>query len=191
MRDATIASAVLVLLVRHLRTLMAQERPPIIDMHLHADLPPEAIPAGAPALCRPEPCRGEGGATSGSAETLEAMKRYNIVKGFVSGLEASTSTRVFVENTGYPFIDQMIAMMYQYPQLHADVSTMTWVIPRAAFYDYLEALVRAGLGKRLMFGSDQMRWPQRSVKESPQSRRRTFCDSMELSSRRARNRRPR
>jgi predicted TIM-barrel fold metal-dependent hydrolase len=33
------------------------------------------------------------------------------------------------------------------------------VIPRIAFYDYLEALVRAGLAKRLMFGSDQMVWP--------------------------------
>jgi predicted TIM-barrel fold metal-dependent hydrolase len=35
------------------------------------------------------------------------------------------------------------------------------VIPRAAFYDYLKALVRAGLGKRLMFGSDQMVWPEK------------------------------
>ena len=26
---------------------------------------------------------------------------------------------------------------------------------------YLEAFVRAGLGKRLMFGSDQMRWPEK------------------------------
>lgn len=51
--------------------------------------------------------------------------------------------------------------MTQYPQLHADVSTITWVIPREAFYDYLQALVTAGLGKRLMFGSDQMRWPEK------------------------------
>ncbi len=54
----------------------------------------------------------------------------------------------------------MIAMMYQYPQLYGDLSTITWVIPRTAFYDYLDALVKAGLGKRLMFGSDQMRWPE-------------------------------
>ena len=52
-------------------------------------------------------------------------------------------------------------MMTQYPQLHGDVSTISWVIPRAAFYDYLQALVRAGLGKRVMFGSDQMRWPEK------------------------------
>ena len=69
--------------------------------------------------------------------------------------------RLYVENAGYPFRDEMIALMTQYTQLHADVSTITWVIPRSAFSDHLEALVRAGLGKRLMFGSDQMRWPQK------------------------------
>ena len=40
-------------------------------------------------------------------------------------------------------------------------STITWVVPRTAFYDYLPALVRAGLGRRLMFGSGQMRWPEK------------------------------
>lgn len=69
--------------------------------------------------------------------------------------------RLFVENAGYPYQDEMIAMMYQYPQLYADVSTITWVIPRTAFYDYLKALIRAGVGKRLMYGSDQMVWPEK------------------------------
>ena len=47
------------------------------------------------------------------------------------------------------------------------------MIPRDAFYRHLEALVRAGLGKRLMFGSDQMRWPDRigvgiaAIEEAP------------------------
>lgn len=68
--------------------------------------------------------------------------------------------RIFVENTGYPYLDEMIAMMYQYPQLYGDLSTITWIIPRSAFYDYLKRLIEAGLGKRLMFGSDQMRWPE-------------------------------
>ncbi len=68
--------------------------------------------------------------------------------------------RLFVENTGYPYLDEMVAMMYQYPQLYGDLSTITWIIPRSAFYDYLKRLMEAGLGKRLMFGSDQMRWPE-------------------------------
>ncbi len=69
--------------------------------------------------------------------------------------------KVFVENTGYPFLDEMTAMMYQYPNLYGDLSTITWVIPRPVFHRYLEALIGAGLGKRLMFGSDQMRWPEK------------------------------
>jgi predicted TIM-barrel fold metal-dependent hydrolase len=249
--------------------LLAQARPPIIDMHLHADLPPHDVPPGTPALCRPEPCQGTGRATANHAETLrkslEVMDRYNIVKAFVSGLDPAVvqrwvaaapdrfiaapfilqagkpdletlrrayaagrfsgmgeiatqltgvppndptlepyfalaeerdlpvlihtlgigpdlpgfrsamgspllleevlvrhpKLRLFVENAGYPYRDEMIAMMTQYPQLHGDVSTISWVLPRTAFYDYLEALVRAGLGKRVMFGSDQMRWPEK------------------------------
>ncbi len=33
-------------------------------------------------------------------------------------------------------------------------------MPRAAFHDYLYRLMRAGLGKRLKFGSDQMQSPE-------------------------------
>jgi uncharacterized protein len=248
--------------------LKARERPPIIDMHLHTGLPHE-VPEGIPALCRPEPCKGDGHATTDPTElfekTLEQMDHYNIVLGFLSGVDLSAvhewkkaaperfiaspfileagnseleklrleyesghfsgmgeigtqlngmapndpllepyfklveeldlpvlihtlgigpymphfrsaagspllledvlvshpNLRLFVENAGYPYRDEMIAMMYQYPQLYADVSTISWVIPRTAFYDYLEAFVRAGLGKRLMFGSDQMVWPEK------------------------------
>ena len=245
-----------------------RERLPIIDMHMHTGLPHE-IAEGTPALCRPEPCKGEGQATVDPTElmekTLEMMDRYNIVKGFLSGVDLTAvrqwtkiapgrfiaspfilkpdssdlerlrpafetghfgamgeigtqlngispnhpslepyfelaeeldlpvlihtlgigpymphfrsaagspllledvlvrhpELRLFVENAGYPYRNEMIAMMYQYPQLYADVSTITWVIPRTAFYDYLEAFIRAGLGKRLMFGSDQMVWPEK------------------------------
>lgn len=260
--------SVFLFLVQATTPLLAQERLPIIDMHLHADLPPHEIHGGEPSLCRPEPCEGEGHATANHEETLsktlEIMNRYNIVKAHLSGLDPDIiakwieaapdrfiaapfifqpgqpsaeelrkkyeegfysgmgeiaaqlngiapndpklepyfalaeeldlptlihtegigpyfpgfrttagspllledvlvrhpKLRLFVENCGYPFQDEMIAMMYQYPQLYGDLSTITWVIPRAAFYDYLKALVRAGLGKRLMFGSDQMRWPE-------------------------------
>lgn len=66
----------------------------IIDMHLHVDLPPEDVPARAPALCRPEPCAGEGEATASQAETLEktleVMEHYNIVKAFLSGVNLET-----------------------------------------------------------------------------------------------------
>jgi predicted TIM-barrel fold metal-dependent hydrolase len=206
-----------------------QRRQPIIDMHLHADLPPYDVPPGTPSLCRPAPCQGDGHATAGAEtlqQTLKAMDRYNIVKAFLSGVNAAVvqewvasapgrfvpapfilqpgrpsiealeqayaagrfggmgeiatqlagvapndaalepyftlaesrdvpvlihtagigpyaagfrsaagnpllledvlvrhpRLRVFVENAGYPYRGEMIAMMYQYPQLYADVS---------------------------------------------------------------------
>ncbi|TBW29995.1 amidohydrolase family protein [Gramella sp. KN1008] len=68
--------------------------------------------------------------------------------------------RIYVENSGFPYLDEMVTMMYQYPQLYGDISTITWIISRRGFYDYLEKLMNAGLGKRLMFGSDQMIWPE-------------------------------
>jgi hypothetical protein len=68
--------------------------------------------------------------------------------------------RLFNENCGFPFADEMIAMAYQYPQLHCDVSTITWIVHRQGFLDFLERLIRAGLGKRIMFGSDQMVLPE-------------------------------
>lgn len=67
--------------------------------------------------------------------------------------------RVWMENAAYPFLEEVIALMYRYPNVYADLSTITWIIPRAEFYRYLRALMDAGLGKRLMWGSDQMNWP--------------------------------
>ena len=68
--------------------------------------------------------------------------------------------RLYVEDCGWPFLDEMIALMNQYPQVYCDLSTITWIIPRPAFHRYLQMLVEGGLGKRLMFGSDQMQWPE-------------------------------
>ena len=70
MKVPTAAFTILLLLTCAPTSLLAQTPPPIIDMDLHADMPPD-IPAGAPALCRPEPCRGEGAATADPAETLQ------------------------------------------------------------------------------------------------------------------------
>lgn len=68
--------------------------------------------------------------------------------------------RLYFENAGYPFLDEAIALMTQYPQVHADLSTITWLIPKTAFDRHLRGLIEAGLGRQLMFGSDQMEWPE-------------------------------
>jgi len=70
------------------------------------------------------------------------------------------SLRMSVMHYGEPFIDEMIAMMYTYPQLYIDLGGIMWTYPKAYFYEYhLKKLVAAGYGKRIMFGSDSMTWP--------------------------------
>jgi len=54
----------------------------------------------------------------------------------------------------------MPAIMHMYPQVYADLAAIDWLRPQEEFQEYLRALVRAGFGKRLMFGSDQMIWPE-------------------------------
>lgn len=68
--------------------------------------------------------------------------------------------RIYVENAAWPFGEEMIALMYINPNVYADLSTISWIIPRTTFHRYLKKLVDAGLLKRLMFGSDQMMWPE-------------------------------
>lgn len=75
-------------------------------------------------------------------------------------LKKYPTLRIFIENAGYPFSQEIIALMNRYSTVYVDVSTVTWLIPRKAFHNYLEKLVIAGYGKRIMFGSDQMIWPE-------------------------------
>ena len=68
--------------------------------------------------------------------------------------------RVCIVHGGFPFGDETIALMYNYPTVYLDLSVINWIIPREMFHRYLKKLIDAGLGKRLMFGSDQMIWPE-------------------------------
>jgi predicted TIM-barrel fold metal-dependent hydrolase len=68
--------------------------------------------------------------------------------------------RLYVMHFGSPFVDDMIAMLFSYPQLYVDVAGNDWGFPRAHFLAQLRRLVDAGFGQRIMFGSDQMIWPQ-------------------------------
>ena len=81
--------------------------------------------------------------------------------------------RVNVMHAGFPMLDDTLALLYAHPQVYVDTGVIVYTQPRAAFYRYLQALVDAGFGNRIMFGSDQMVWPEtmeraiRVVEEAP------------------------
>ena len=75
-------------------------------------------------------------------------------------LNAHPKLRVCIAHAGWPFLEEIIAVLHTYPQVYIDISTINWLLPRTEFYAYLQAIIRAGFGKRVMYGSDQMSWPE-------------------------------
>ncbi|MBX7527306.1 amidohydrolase family protein [Qipengyuania vesicularis] len=67
--------------------------------------------------------------------------------------------RLYVMHAGWPFLDEMKAILWSYPHVYVDISPLSWFIPTKEFHTYLRALVEAGFDKQIMFGSDQMIWP--------------------------------
>jgi predicted TIM-barrel fold metal-dependent hydrolase len=68
--------------------------------------------------------------------------------------------RVYVMHAGWPMLNEMIYLLYLYPQVYVDVAAIDWLLPRKEFHRYLRSLVEAGFGKRIMFGSDASMWPK-------------------------------
>jgi uncharacterized protein len=67
--------------------------------------------------------------------------------------------RVYIMHAGFPFLDDLLALLYAHPQVYVELGVIIYSQPRAVFYRYLRGIVEAGFGNRVMFGSDQMVWP--------------------------------
>lgn len=71
--------------------------------------------------------------------------------------------RVYIMHGGAPWTRETVALMQMYPQVHMDVAVINWIGgPQATprFHEFLRAMIAAGFAKRIMFGTDQMVWPE-------------------------------
>lgn len=81
--------------------------------------------------------------------------------------------RVYIMHAGYPMLDDLLTVMYAHPQVYVGIGVIVYTQPRPAFYRFLERIFEAGYGKRVMFGSDHMVWPEtiersiRVIEEAP------------------------
>ena len=94
----------------------------------------------------------------GEAYFLSA--RYRAESGRPLALEESLlrhpKMRLYIMHAGWPLADEMLALLFYHPQINVDVGIISWQLPRAEFHRYLKRFIDAGLGKRVMFGSDQL-----------------------------------
>ncbi len=58
---------------------------------------------------------------------------------------------------GFPYLEETIGILNVYPRVHVDTGAIDWIEP--GFGSYLQQLIKYGFEKRIMFGSDQMTWP--------------------------------
>ncbi len=69
--------------------------------------------------------------------------------------------RLYMMHMGDVWQESTLAILHMYPQVYVDLGAMAWgAIPREQFHANLLGLIRAGFAKRIMFGSDQMVWPE-------------------------------
>src|SRR5690606_8990430 len=68
--------------------------------------------------------------------------------------------RVYVMHGGEPWRRETLMLMEMYPQVYMDVAVIDWIGGpggRPRFHAFLREMLEAGLGERIMFGTDQMR----------------------------------
>ena len=69
--------------------------------------------------------------------------------------------RIYLMHSGEDWYEHALRLMAYYPQLYSDLGAMLWVEPLDQRYAkaFLKAAKEAGYLNRVMYGSDQMRWP--------------------------------
>jgi hypothetical protein len=111
-----------------------------VPIGIHLGLGPPAVSYPGPGF----PARKSPGyrATAGDVLALEAV------------LIRHPKLRVYVMHAAWPFLDDVLYMLYMHPQLYVDISVLQYAIPRPEYLRYLRTLTEAGFAKRILFGSD-------------------------------------
>ncbi|MCG2459575.1 amidohydrolase family protein [Flavobacteriaceae bacterium F89] len=66
--------------------------------------------------------------------------------------------KIYLMHAGWPYLEDMKALLYAHPQVYVGLGVIDWVLPEKEFHHFLKGLVNAGFGSRIMFGTDQMIW---------------------------------
>ena len=116
---------------------------PYWELSAAAQVPVAAFTGLAPAGTSTRPCCARYRATAARLQDVEEV----IVR--------HPTLRMYLMQAGWPYRAETVALLQTYPELYAELGNVVGnpAIPREEFLDYLRALMRAGFGKRVMFGS--------------------------------------
>ncbi len=91
---------------------------------------------------------------------MQNMRTYNAHPDQLEDvLTAYPDLKLYIMHGGWPFVEEVKALMYAHPNVYVDISVLNWMFPREECYAYMKSLITAGFEDRIMYGSDQMVWP--------------------------------
>jgi uncharacterized protein len=102
--------------------------------------------------------------TGGSGRANVAMPRFRGSMGdpllFEDLLARHPKLRLWIMHAGYPMIDNLLTLLQANSHVYVDVAGLIWSYPRLEVDRYIQRIVEAGFGDRIMFGTDQLVWPK-------------------------------
>lgn len=69
--------------------------------------------------------------------------------------------KIVISHMGWPFFDQALYMLYTYPNVYLDTSAVNWFLGASVFERMLKEAVETAGSQHILFGSDQMLWPEK------------------------------
>lgn len=67
--------------------------------------------------------------------------------------------KLYIMHGGWPYIEDLKGLMYAHPNVYVDIAVINWILPQEEFNSYLRSLINAGFGDRILYGTDQIVWP--------------------------------
>ena len=93
-------------------------------------------------------------------EMLGSMRAYNASPGQIDNLLVKyPKLKLYIMHGGWPFIEDLKSLLYMHPNVYVDIAVVNWILPEKEVIKYIIALTDAGFGNRILYGSDQMVWP--------------------------------
>ncbi len=68
--------------------------------------------------------------------------------------------KIYIMHGGWPYTEDVKALMYAHPNVYVDIAVLNWILPQEELNSYLKSLINSGFGDRILFGTDQMVWPE-------------------------------
>jgi predicted TIM-barrel fold metal-dependent hydrolase len=81
--------------------------------------------------------------------------------------------KIVIAHMGWPFYDHALYMLFAYENVYLDTAIVNWILGKQLFNRTLEEAVDTVGSDRILFGTDQMVWPQmitpavESIRDAP------------------------